>query len=80
MPQQKRFISITEFIKKIPNKAKLREFLVNTCHYHCPPNRDLTKKFTKEILSGKKKLLKLTEVNWVENVPLWPEFSAKALW
>ena len=54
--------------------------MVNTCHYHCPPNRDLTKKFTKEILSGKKKLLKLTEVSWVENVPLWPEFSAKALW
>lgn len=40
----------------------------------------MTATFCSEILSGKKLLLKLSEVQWVENVPNWPDFSSKNLW
>jgi hypothetical protein len=32
------------------------------------------------VLSGKKKLLKTSDVNWVDEVPRWKEFSAKEIW
>jgi len=40
----------------------------------------MTTSFAKEVLSGKKKLLKLNEVLWVNNVPRYKEISSKALW
>jgi len=36
--------------------------------------------FIKDILQGKKKLLKVKEVLFVDQVPKWPEFSAKHLY
>ena len=33
-----------------------------------------------KLLAGEKKLLKNTQVLWVENVPNWQEFSSKELW
>ena len=34
----------------------------------------------KDILSGKKALLKLSSVLFVKNVPFWDEFTAKNVW
>jgi len=31
-------------------------------------------------LNGEKKLLKMKDVIFVEDVPRWPEFSSKELW
>ena len=70
----------SQFLKKIPNKDKAREFFVNSAKLYCPPKRDLSRVFTYDVLSGKKKLFKLADVKWVEFVPLWPEFSSKSLW
>jgi len=61
----------SQFLKKIPNKDKAREFFVNSAKLYCPPKRDLSRVFTYDVLSGKKR---------VEFVPLWPEFSSKSLW
>ena len=59
----------------------MREFLTNKCKLYCPPIRDLTEKFCENILSGKKKLLKVSKVKWIEFiVPKIPEFSAKNIW
>lgn len=58
----------------------MREFFVNSAKKYCPAKRDLSKAFVIDVISGKKKLLKLADVKWVEFVPLWPEFSSKALW
>ena len=57
----------------------MREFFVNSAKKYCPAKRDLSKAFVVDVISGKKKLLKLADVKWVEFVPLWPEFSSKAL-
>jgi len=34
----------------------------------------------KDILSGKKALLKLSSVLFVKNVPFWEEFTARNVW
>ena len=60
-----------KFLSKIPNLRTLRDFLINKGKFYVPPQRDLTSKFCKEILSGEKKLLKLKDVLWVEEVPNW---------
>ena len=64
----------------------MRDFLINKGKFYCPPLKDLTGPFCKvfnkklidlllfllqKILRGEKKLLKLIQVNWVENVPNW---------
>jgi len=43
-------------------------------------NKDLISKFCKDILSGQKKLLKLSEVLWVDQVPSWSEFEVATIW
>ena len=58
----------------------MREFFVNSAKKYCLAKRDLSKAFIVDVISCKKKLLKLADVKWVEFVPLWPEFSSKALW
>ena len=58
----------------------MHEFVVNSAKKYCPAKRDPSKAFVVDVISGKKKLLKLADVKWVEFVPLWPEFSSKALW
>jgi len=40
----------------------------------------MTSKFCRDILSGKKSLLKLSQVLWVEEVPNWSEFTSKNVW
>ena len=67
-------------MKKIPNRQVMREFFITKCKYYCPPQKDLNIQFIKDILSTKKKLLKFHEVNWVENVPQWEEFTATFVW
>ena len=42
--------------------------------------RDLTCKFCRDVLSGKKKLLKTIDVKWVEQVPNWKEFTTRSVW
>ena len=40
----------------------------------------MTTTFAKDILSGKKKLLKLNEILWVKDAPRYQEICSKALW
>ena len=40
----------------------------------------MTVTFGKEVLSGKKKLMKKSEVRWVQHLPNWKEFSSKRIW
>ena len=79
------------FMKKIPNRAVMREFFISKCNYYCiyyllpynfqgPPQKDLNIQFCKDILAGTKALLKFAEVNFIENVPGWDEFTAKYVW
>lgn len=35
---------------------------------------------SKDVLSGSKKLLKLTHVLWVAEIPRWPELTVKRIW
>ena len=45
-----------------------------------PEVKDLSTEFVKDILSGKKALLKLSSVLFVKNVPFWEEFTARNVW
>ena len=47
------------FMSKIPNASVMRDFFVNTGKFYVPPQRDLTSTFCKDVLAGKKKLMKL---------------------
>ena len=58
----------------------MREFFKSKMKWYCPPMKDMNVGFCKDILSGKKKLLKFAEVNWIENVPQWEEFTAQYVW
>ena len=40
----------------------------------------MTSAFGRDILSGRKKLLKKADVKWVEHLPSWPEFNTKRIW
>ena len=40
----------------------------------------MTTEFAKKVLSGKKKLLNLSEVLWVNNVPRYKEINVKTIW
>ena len=51
-------IHVARFIEKIPNVHVLRDFFTNTGKYYCPHKRELALKFCRDVLSGKKKLLK----------------------
>jgi len=69
-----------EFMKKIPNLVVLYEFLKHRCQRYVPCKRDFTLAFAKEVLAGRKKLLKLKEVNWIDKVPNWEETTTKIIW
>jgi hypothetical protein len=58
----------------------LRDFFVNKAKKYCPPQRDLTSTFAKDILAGRKFLLDLDKVNWIEEVPTFKELSTKSVW
>ena len=58
----------------------MRDFFINQGKYYVPPKKDLTSAFCRDILAGNKKLMKLNSVLWVEEVPRWPEFTAKKVW
>ena len=62
-------IAPERFSEKIPNKAVLRDFFVNQCKLYAPPQREMTAQFCRDILRGKKKLLKQSEVQRVEEIP-----------
>jgi len=57
-----------KFLKKIPNIDIMIEFFTSKGKYYCPPQRDLSTQFVKDILSGKKALLKMADVKFVKNV------------
>jgi hypothetical protein len=44
------------------------EFFTTTGKLYCPSERDLSTPFVKDILSGKKSLLKIADVIFVKNV------------
>ena len=47
---------------------------------YCPSLRELTSEFAKDILAGKKFLLKQNEVKRVGQIPNFQEFSTKRIW
>ena len=47
---------------------------------YCPSTRDMTTEFAKKVLCGKKCLLKLADVLWVEEVPRYKEMCTKTIW
>ena len=47
---------------------------------YCPALRDMNKKFAADVLSGKKLLLKYSEVKRVSNAPNFKEFSCQNIW
>ena len=42
-------MSPSRFLAKIPNVRVLRDFLVNTGGYYCPPLKDMTNSFCRVI-------------------------------
>ena len=54
----------------------MREFFITKGKYYCPKERDFNTQFVKDILSGKKSLLRIADVKFVKNVPFWEEFTA----
>ena len=42
--------------------------------------RDMTTKFAKNVLCGKKKLLEFSQVLWVKDAPRFKEICSKAIW
>ena len=68
------------------------DFFVNKCGRYCPPAREMTALFAKEVLEGSKFLLKFSQVKPIENVPQFKvnifllfthvnkEFSSKRIW
>jgi len=69
-----------EFTKKVPNKKVLYEFFKNRCQKYVPCQRDFSIWFAKEILAGRKKLLDLRKVVWIDSVPNWKELSTTKIW
>ena len=53
---------------------------MNKAKKYCPPQRDLTSTFAKDILAGRKFLLDLDKVNWIEEVPTFKELSTQSVW
>ncbi len=70
----------SQFAKKCPNRQTLMDLFNNHCQQYTPPFRYMTSAFGRDVLCGKKKLLKKSEVKWVEHLPNWSEFSTKRIW
>ena len=52
----------SDFRKIASSKKKLREFFVEVAGLYVPPDRDLTAKFCRKVLSGEKELFTLADV------------------
>ncbi len=79
-PQQRMRMAPSRFAEKCPNRAALLDFFANHMQRYTPPARYMTATFGRDILSGRKKLLKKAEVRWVQDLPNWKEFSATRIW
>ncbi len=55
-----------QFMATIPNHTALRDFFTNRCRKYCPPSRDMTLEFCKDVLAGKKHLLSIELVKWID--------------
>ena len=53
---------------------------MSSLHRYCPSARDMTTEFARKVLCGKKCLLKLANVLWVEEVPRYKEMNTKTVW
>ena len=60
-----------KFLKKIPNIDIMIEFFTTKAKFYCPTQRDLSTQFVKDVLSGKKALLKMADVKFVKNVNIF---------
>jgi len=47
-------------------RSNLFAYRISKCLRYCPPPRDMTTDFARKVLSGKKSLLKLSEILWVD--------------
>ena len=84
----------SQFANRIPNRFALRDFcnsiylspslsfclVANKCKKYVPPKRELTMEFARKILSGEKKLLDLTKVNWIQDIPQIKGLSTQRMW
>ena len=70
----------SQFAERCPNRKALIDFFGNHMQRYTPPERYMTAIFGKDVLSGRKKLLKKSEIRWVQNLPNWKEFSATRIW
>ena len=59
----------SNFMKKIPNRKVLRDFLQNSCSLYCPPLRDMNKQFITDVLQEKKFLLPQSSIKWISQAP-----------
>lgn len=73
-------INLSNIVGIIPNISNLRGFLTDRCQMYCPPKRDMSKFFVKQVLCGKKALLNKRDVLWVEEVSRYKEISVKRIW
>ena len=55
-------------------------FFYSKNNLYCPPYNHFPIAFCRDLLTGKKKLLPLKEVKWVQSVPKQKEFTVKRLW
>ena len=70
----------SKFAERCPNRGALMDLFNNHMQKYTPPARYVTSAFGKDVLCGKKKLLRKAEIKWVEHLPNWKEFSTKRIW
>ena len=58
----------------------MREFFVEEEQLYLPPNRDLTAKFCRQILSGEKELIEIYQIKQSINVPQDSQIKTSVLW
>ena len=55
-------MSPMEFLKKIPNKEVMRDFLTNEMRLYCPELKNMTTKWIADVIQEKKFLLTQSQV------------------
>ena len=72
------FIKVDEDVEQVPgsllkrvasSKKAMREFFVEEEKLYLPPDRDLTSRFCRQVLSGEKDLLHIGAINRTIGVP-----------
>ena len=73
------FMKSAELGWKLKSKADFYVYLAKHLQYFLPPEAHVNKDFLKDVLVGKKHLMKKHQVNYI-NVPHYDELSVVSLW